>query len=149
MQDGVEHGSELSPADLSPELTKHFRAVRMWLPLKVVGTAAFTAALDEKLLLARYFQSEIAKRGFEVGPFPDLTVVPFRWAPAGMTTEDANRVNEALLREMRRDGRVFLSSTMLDGKFTLRLVALQFRTHIRTIDLALKLLDQFRSTITS
>ena len=149
MQDAVAHGSELSPADLSPELTKHFRAVRMWLPLKVVGTAAFTAALDEKLLLARYFQSEIAKRGFEVGPFPDLTVVPFRWAPAGMTTEDANRVNEALLREMRRDGRVFLSSTMLDGKFTLRLVALQFRTHIRTIDLALKLLDQFRSTITS
>jgi glutamate/tyrosine decarboxylase-like PLP-dependent enzyme len=147
MQDALEDGGELSPADLSPELTKHFRAMRMWLPLKVVGTAAFTAALDEKLLLARYFRTEIARRGFAVGPEPDLTVIPFRWAPPGMSSEEANQINELILRALRRDGRIFLSSTVLDGKFTIRFVALQFRTHLATVDLALRLLDEFRAEI--
>ena len=43
---------------------------------------------------------------------------------------------------VRRDGRVFLSSTMLDGRFTIRLAALAFRTHRRTIDLAIRVLRE-------
>jgi hypothetical protein len=43
---------------------------------------------------------------------------------------------------VKRDGRVFLSSTMLDGRFTLRMVALSFRTHRRTIELALRVLGE-------
>ena len=142
MQDAQHNQEEMSPADISPELTKHFRGVRMWLPLMLVGTKPFTAALDEKLLLARYFAREIAKLGFEVGPAPDLTVVTYRWAPPGMSLERANVVNEALIRETLRDGRIFLSSTMIDGRFTLRLVALSFRTHKRNIDLALRVLSE-------
>jgi len=141
MQDAARE-TEISPADVSPELTKHFRAVRMWLPLKLLGVAPFRAALDEKLLLARYFRAKIAERGFEVGPPPDLSIVTFRWAPAGTTTEEANRVNQRIVDHVRRDGRVFLSSTMLEDRFTLRLVALAFRTHRRTIDRALTVLDE-------
>jgi len=43
---------------------------------------------------------------------------------------------------VRRDGRVFLSSTMLDGRFTLRLAVLAFRTHRKTIDLAIRVLRE-------
>jgi aromatic-L-amino-acid/L-tryptophan decarboxylase len=43
---------------------------------------------------------------------------------------------------MRRDGRLFISSTLLDGRFTLRMAALAFRTHRRTIDLALRVLRE-------
>jgi len=43
---------------------------------------------------------------------------------------------------VRRDGRIFLSSTMLDGRFMIRMVALSFRTHRRTIDLALRVLRE-------
>ncbi len=42
----------------------------------------------------------------------------------------------------RRDGRVFLSSTMLDGRFTLRAVILVFRTHLRTVDMAIRVLKE-------
>jgi aromatic-L-amino-acid/L-tryptophan decarboxylase len=140
MQDATREPSELSPADVSPELTKHFRALRMWLPLILVGTTPFQAALDEKLLLARYFHEEIQTLGFEVGPFPDLTVVTFRWAPAGVSLERANEMNQAIIEGVRRDGRIFLSSTLLDGRFTLRMVVLAFRTHRRAIDLALQIL---------
>jgi aromatic-L-amino-acid decarboxylase len=142
MQDALSEPSELSPAELSPELSRHFRGLRMWLPLILLGTAPFEAALDEKLLLARYFRQEVAELGFEVGPDPDLSIVTFRRAPAGASPERTNALNRTILEGVRRDGRVFLSSTMLDGRFTLRMVALAFRTHRRTVDLALRVLRE-------
>lgn len=142
LQDALPDESEMSPADLSPELSKHFRALRMWLPLALLGTGPFRAALDEKLLLARWFRARIEALGFEVGPAPDLSIVTFRWAPAGMGLDEANRANQAIVDGTRRDGRVFLSSTLLDGRFTLRLAALAFRTHRRSIELAIQVLRE-------
>jgi len=142
MQDALKDAAEVSPADLSPELSKHFRALRMWLPLIVLGVKPFRASLDEKLLLARYFRREVAALGFAVGPEPDLSVVTYRWAPPGVSLERANALNEAIVAGSQRDGRVFLSSTMLDGVFTLRMAAVTHRTHRRTIDLALTVLKE-------
>ena len=142
MQDAERQFDEASPADLSPELSKHFRALRMWLPLMLVGLRPFRAALEEKLLLARYFHAEARGLGFEVGPPPELSIVTYRWAPPGAGPAEADRLNQAIVDGVRRDGRVFLSSTMLDGRFTLRMAALAFRTHRRTIDLALRVLRQ-------
>lgn len=142
MQDAVPDPTEISPADLSPELSRHFRGPRLWLPLVLLGTGPFQAALDEKVLLARYFHTEIARLGFEVGPPPELSVVTFRWAPPGASLERANRLNQALVEGVRRDGRIFLSSTMLDGRFTLRLAVVSFRTHLRTVDLAMRVLQE-------
>lgn len=140
LQDALNSRDELSPADLSPELTKHFRGLRLWLPLKLLGVSPFRAALEEKLLLARYFYEKIqAIDGFEVGPYPDLSVVTFRY----LTKQgDVNEFNQRLVQEIHKDGRVFLSSTMLDGKFTLRLAVLAFRTHLQTIELALDILRE-------
>ena len=98
--------------------------------------------LEEKLLLARYFREEIAAAGFEVGPPPDLSIVTYRWVPAGATPEEADRANQAIVEGARRDGRVFISSTLLDGRFTLRMAAVSFRTHRRTIDLAVRVLRE-------
>ncbi len=142
MQDALRDPGEVSPADVSPELSKHFRALRMWLPLVQLGTRPFQAALDEKLLLARYFHREIEALGFEVGPPPDLSIVTYRWAPPGAGLARVNEMNQAIIDGVRRDGRIFLSSTMLDGRFTLRLAVLAFRTHRWTIDLAIRVLRE-------
>jgi aromatic-L-amino-acid decarboxylase len=142
MQDALREPGEISPADVSPELSKPFRALRMWLPLILLGTEPFRAALEEKLLLARYFYQEVQALGFEVGPPPELSVVTYRWAPPGASLERTNQMNQEIADAFRRDGRVFISSTLLDGRFTLRLVALSFRTHRRTIDLALQILRE-------
>jgi glutamate/tyrosine decarboxylase-like PLP-dependent enzyme len=131
---------ELSPADLSPELTKHFRGLRLWLPLKLFGMAPFRAALAEKIELARYFYHKIQEiDGFEVGPYPDLSVVTYRYVPAH---GDADQFNQRLIQEVVRDGRIFISSTQLDGKFVLRLAVLNFRTHLEAIDLTLEILAE-------
>lgn len=148
MQDALRDPGEVSPADVSPELSKHFRGLRMWLPLILLGTRPFTAALDEKLLLARYFREQIAAAGFEVGPEPDLSIVTYRWVPPGASLEETNRINRAIVEGSRRDGRVFLSSTMLDGRFTLRAVIVVFRTHLRTVELAVRVLKEQVAAVT-
>jgi aromatic-L-amino-acid/L-tryptophan decarboxylase len=149
MQDAKRGLAEVSPADLSPELTKHFRALRMWLPLVLLGVKPFRAALAEKLLLARYFRQEIEAHGFEVGPPPDLSIVTFRWARSGASLEQQNRDNETMVDRIRRDGRIFMSSTLLDGRFTLRMAALGFRTHRRTIDLAIQILREQQAALSA
>lgn len=142
LQDALSEPGEISPADVSPELTKPFRALRLWLPLVLLGTRPFQAALDEKLLLARYFRQEVQALGFEVGPEPDLSITTFRWVPPGATLEQANEANQKIVDDFRRDGRIFLSSTLIDGRFTLRMAAVSFRTHRKTIDLTLRLLRE-------
>jgi glutamate/tyrosine decarboxylase-like PLP-dependent enzyme len=131
---------EVSQADLSPELSRPFRGLRLWLPLKLLGMAPFRAALEEKLLLARYFYQQIQQRpGFVVGPPPDLSIVPFYYQPK---RGDVNAFNQNLIHAVQQDGRIFLSSTMLKNQFTLRLAILGFRTHLDTIELALEILQQ-------
>ncbi len=141
MQDIVAEGSlEMSsPADLSPELTKHFRGLRLWLPLKLHGVEPFRACLEEKLLLTRYFYDKVQEQGFEVGPEPELSVATYRYVPE---VGDADEFNRALVDEIHRDGRVFVSTTMLDGKFVLRLAVLTFRTHLDHVDLLLEILRE-------
>ena len=140
LQDASDLADEPSPADLSPELTRHFRGLRMWLPLQVHGLARFRAALEEKLLLCRLFHARVQELGFEVGPEPDLSVAMFRWAPRDGA--DATEVNKKLLRAILDDGRVFLSSTTIDGVFWIRLAVLCFRTHRDRIEAVLEVLER-------
>jgi len=139
-QAGQPGGNPLSPADLSPELTRPFRGPRMWFPLRLFGLEAFRASIEEKLWLARYFHREISKvDGFEVGPFPDLSIVTYRYRPR---TGDANEFNRQLVQAVMDDGKLFISSTTIDGQFTLRLAVLNFRTHRQHIDYLLALLKR-------
>ncbi len=137
LQDVIDDLNEPSPADLSPELTKHFRAVRLWLPLQLYGLHPFRAALSEKIMLCRYFYEKVQELGFQVGPYPELSVMIYRYIPE---MSDANFFNAAVVEAVREDGRVFLSSTTINGVFWIRLAVLNFRTHLHTIDLALEVL---------
>jgi len=140
LQDATDAVDEPSPADLSPELTRHFRGMRMWLPLQVHGVARFRAALEEKLLLARLFHERVQELGFEVGPDPDLSVALFRWVPRDGS--DATECNKRLLAAVLEDGRVFLSSTTIDGVFWIRVAVLCFRTHRERIEAVLEVLER-------
>jgi aromatic-L-amino-acid decarboxylase len=133
MQDARIDTESWSPADLSPELTRHFRALRMYLPLKLHGLNPFRAALEEKILLCRYFFDQAGALGFQLGPYPDLSVCIFRHR-----TLD----NKQLLDRVLEDGRIFLSSTRIQGEFWIRLAVLSFRTKKRHIDLLLSLLSE-------
>lgn len=136
MQDAaVPH--QINPADLSPELTKHFRGLRMWFPLKYHGITPFKACLEEKLLLTEYFREELAKMGFQLGPEPDLSVSYF-WFPKELEQDTFNR---ELMKRIHQNGSVFLSSSIIDQKFVIRMAILSFRTKKATIDKCLMMIS--------
>jgi len=140
MQDTIDADEEISPADISPEQTKHFRGMRVWLPLKLFGLKPFRASLEEKLYLAKYFYDEIKKiRGFEVGPEPELSIAIFRYVP---TDKNANSFNKKLIQAIQKDGRIFLSSTNIKGTFWIRIAVVSFRTHLVHIDLLLNIIKE-------
>jgi aromatic-L-amino-acid/L-tryptophan decarboxylase len=113
---------EVNFTDLSPELSREFRGLRLWLPLQLHGVAAFREALAEKLALTRLAYERL-RPDFDILDEPQLSVVAFRMRNA----DDAR--NAELLRRVNARGRVYLSSTILGGRLTLRICVLSFRTH--------------------
>jgi glutamate/tyrosine decarboxylase-like PLP-dependent enzyme len=140
LQDTLLEEDEVSPADLGPELTRNFRGPRLWLPLKLLGVAPFRAALTEKVLLSRYAYEKLkGMPGFEVGPYPDLSVFAFRYVPK---QGDPDAFNARLVEAIRRDGTILLSSTTLHGRYMIRFAVLSYRTHLDTIDLAIEVIQR-------
>lgn len=137
LQDIKKNNLEYSSADLSPELTKHFRGMRLWLPLKLYGVQPFIYALKEKRMLCLYFLEKVKDLGFETGPEPDLSVGIFRYR-----SEDGNHnaANQKLIDLIHEDGRVFLSSTLINGEVWIRVAVLSFRTHLSTVDLCIDMI---------
>jgi aromatic-L-amino-acid decarboxylase len=116
-------------SDYSPELSRDFRGLRVWFPLKLHGVGAFRAALDEKLDLAQILADGLrAIPELELPWDVDLTVVPFRLRGAD---DEANR---RLLDEINASRRVVLSSTTIDDRFVIRACILSHRTHRDRID---------------
>jgi aromatic-L-amino-acid/L-tryptophan decarboxylase len=139
MQDAFQENLPLNPADLSPELTKHFRGLRVWLPLQLHGIDPFVACLQEKIHLTTYFRGRLQELGFELGPEPDLSVSYFWWPAKNM---EANAYNRRLMEWIHRDGRVFLSSTTIGDRFVIRMAILSFRTKVATIDRAIEMIAE-------
>jgi aromatic-L-amino-acid/L-tryptophan decarboxylase len=121
-------------SELTPELTRAWRGLRLWLPLQLHGMAAFTEALDERLTLAKqaWMHLEADPRVRTWGQ-PDLSIVPFR-----AVGDDATQ--DRLLAWVHAHGAVRLSSTVIDGEVALRLAVLSHRTSPATVSSALELL---------
>jgi glutamate/tyrosine decarboxylase-like PLP-dependent enzyme len=136
---------DVSPADLSPELTRHFRALRLWLPIQLAGLDAFRAAQSEKIGLARYMHARLTELpGWETAAPPDLSVFAFRYRPAG---GDVDTFNERLTKRLQDEGRVFLSSTRIYGRVHLRAAIGSFRTHLAHVDEAIDALRHAAQTL--
>ena len=127
--------------ELSPELSRDFRGLRLWLPIKLCGLDAFAAALDEKLDLAQ-LAAEVL-RGLpdvELVAPPQLSLLAFRHAPRRLAGDEAalGEHNRALLAAINRRQRVFLTPTTAGGKFVLRICVLSFRTHRDRVEAGLE-----------
>jgi aromatic-L-amino-acid decarboxylase len=120
-------------ADYSAELSRDARGLRVWLPIQLHGLAAFRQALDEKLDLARLAAARLRNvGGLEVPWEPELSIVAFRAGSDAASME--------LLRRINASRRVVLSSTVVEGRFTIRIAVLSFRTHRDRIDELLELI---------
>lgn len=126
-------------AEMSPELTRPYRGLRLWLPIKLLGIAPFRDALQEKLDLAREAADEVRKLpGIEMVAEPELSLFAFRQVRPGLDGPGLDRLNVKLLRGINDRKRVFLTGTRLGGRFTLRMCVLSFRTHRDRVAMAVE-----------
>ena len=117
--------AHLDPFSLSVELSREHRGLKVALPLILHGEAAFAAALNEKLDLARLaYEGLKASVYFEVLNVPELSTFAFRLKN---TADDG--ANKALMESINAAGLVYLSGTVLEGRFALRVSILSHRTH--------------------
>jgi len=122
--------------EISPELSRDFRAFRIWLPLQMLGIDPFRENLDEKLDLAQWAAGELRELNqeiddeLEIVAQPHLSILAFRLLRAGLNETELTTLNENFRQSINSTRRVFLSSTTLRGSYVIRICVLCFRTHI-------------------
>ena len=125
--------------DISPELSRDFRGLRAWLPIKLYGLNAFRTNLDEKMDLSRWAAERLREiPNIEIVAEPRLSLVAFRLAPEGHTAEELDRLNRALLQRINEKQNVYLTGTMAGDRFALRVCVLSFRTHMDRMEQCLE-----------
>lgn len=138
IQDHPVPEDEWDAADYSPELSRSFRGLRVWLPLKYYGLQAFRENLAEKLHLTQWLYQRFREEpGFECLSCPDLSAFAFRYHPR---KGDVGTFNRKLLRSLVSSKKLYLSSTLLMDEFVIRICILGFRTHKSEVESALRLI---------
>ncbi|MFQ5740457.1 MAG: pyridoxal phosphate-dependent decarboxylase family protein [Acidobacteriota bacterium] len=125
--------------EISPELSRAFRGLRVWLPVKLHGIEPFRRNLDEKLDLTDWALQQLRRiDGIEIVTQPYLTVIAFRYSSPEMTLSSCNQINRLFLDAINRRKRVYLTPTTLNGKFVIRICVLSFRTHMDRMEACLE-----------
>ena len=131
--------------DYVPELSRRFRALKVWMLLKGVGLDALSEAIESNLACARYLESMVqASDDFEMVAPVELSIFCFRHVPMQLRSESPQVIdafNERLLVALQRDGSSYLSNATLGGRFALRGCVLNYRTTLRDMEI---LLDDLR-----
>jgi len=134
--------------DYGPELTRRFRALKIWMTLKTYGLRAIGAAIERDIMLARRLAALVERsEDFELlAPVP-LSIVCFRHTGAGRNVQPAslNAFNRELMLRVQREGHTYLSNAMIDERFALRACIVNHRT--REEDLT-ALLEELRRCAT-
>lgn len=125
--------------EISPELSRSYRGLRVWLPVKMFGIDVFRQQLDEKLDLTEWATAELKKiDGIEIVAEPQLSIVSFRFNPRGRSEEELNRVNREFIARINAAQNVMVTPTILEGRFVIRICVVSFRTHMDRMKLALE-----------
>lgn len=147
LQDHTTPEGEFNASEYSPELSRSYRGLRVWLPLKLFGVKAFRENLAEKLHLTKWmYQRFLEEPGFECVAVPDLSVIAFRYHPQKGSVDTFNR---HLLEKIVKSQKLFLSSTLLDGEFVIRVCILSFRTHQPEVEEAFEIIKNAAKKLVS
>ena len=124
-------------------LGRRFRALKLWSVIRSYGTKGLQEKIRYHISLASRLKEMIAAEpGFELLAPVSLNVVCFRYSPSVAAEENLNRINEILHHSLNDSGKLYLSHTTLNGKYTLRMVTGQTSV---TLDHVEKAWDLIRS----
>jgi aromatic-L-amino-acid decarboxylase len=142
--------------DYGPELSRRFRALKVWMMLKGVGLRMLGEMIEKDLACARHLERLVrASEDFEMLAPVELSIFCFRYIPGRLKSalvsadeterarlnQELDRLNERLLIALQQDGSSYLSNALLRGRFSLRGCVMNYRTTLRDMEI---LLDDLR-----
>ncbi len=135
---------EINFGGYGTQLTRSFRALKLWLSMKVFGVEAFRAAVEHGFDLSEFAERTLrAMPGWEVVTPARLGIVTFRAAPDAVPEPERNALNRRLVVRLREDGLAMVSSTEVRGRVVLRLCPINPRTTEADVLATLAALDAF------
>jgi aromatic-L-amino-acid/L-tryptophan decarboxylase len=138
--------------DYGPELSRRFRALKVWMLIKAIGLQTLSEAIEKDLTCAQHLRSLVAASDdFEMLAPVELSIFCFRHVPPRLRGDDAqlNAWNERLLVALQQDGSSYLSNAMINGRFALRGCVMNYRTTTRDMEILLADLRRVALTLPS
>jgi aromatic-L-amino-acid/L-tryptophan decarboxylase len=136
LRDTQQHSTEFNFTDHGLQLTRGFRALKLWMSIKVFGMAAFRAAVERGFALAEFTEARLRKMpGWEIVTPAQMGIVCFRYESA----DDAAHLR--LVQGILKDGFALITSTVLQGRTVLRTCTINPRTTESDIEETLVRLD--------
>lgn len=144
MKDVVAASGEVNFRDRSLQLTRSFRAFKLWMTIKVFGMDAIRSAVARAFHLADVAQAELKSMpDWEITTPSQMGVITFRYAPAALDEFARDAANDNLVQRMLDDGFAFVTSTRLRGRTVLRLCPINPRTTDDDIRETIRRFDRF------
>jgi glutamate/tyrosine decarboxylase-like PLP-dependent enzyme len=137
----VRHDADIQNfTDYGIELSRRFRALKVWLCLKAHGSRGFERQIRQNIRQARYLEARIqAQESLELAAPVVLNVVCFRFTSNTLLPNDVDALNLAIVARMQQEGIVFASHTVLGGRTVIRVAVTNHRSRREDFD---RLIDE-------
>ena len=120
-----------------PELSRGFKALKVWMGMKRHGRRGYAAAVEHDLAMARFLADEIREReDFELLADPVLSIVNFRYRPKdrAVSADEIDRLNQRIVNRLVGSGAFFLAPTHLRRRVSMRVAIVNFRTRAEDLE---------------
>ena len=112
--------------DWGVPMGRRFRALKLWSVIRTYGVEGLRDKVRNHIAIAAKLSEMISKEDdFEILAPVIISVVCFRYNPGGYTEDQINIFNEKLNHQLNDSGKIYLSHTVLNGRYTLRMVTAQ------------------------
>ncbi len=150
LQDTLGPEEEVNFADYGLQLTRYFRALKLWMSIKIFGLAAFREAVAHGFRLAEAAEQMVRERNdWEVVTPAQMAMLSFRYAPPGRAPSELDALNLEIIATMFDDGFAMLTTSVLRGRVVIRLCPINPRTSEADIRQTLERLDGFGRALTA
>jgi glutamate/tyrosine decarboxylase-like PLP-dependent enzyme len=135
---------EINYYDYGVQLTRGFRALKLWLSLKTFGAAAFRQAINHGFELAEFAEGVLRQSEcWQVVTPATMGIVTFRYTAEGCSENEIDEIHRRLVERMAEDGFSFANSTALRGRTVMRLCTINPRTTEEDVRATIQQLEQF------
>ncbi len=134
--------------DLGPELSRSFRALKIWFAMKSYGASGFARMVEKNVRQAQYL-AELVKGSpaLELLAEPTLNIVCFRAHPTGVPAEDLDRLNRDIVAGLQERGIAAPSTTRIDGKLAIRVAITNHRSRRDDFDILVEAVAELASEL--